>query len=155
MFEIFCQKDLDRFKSDCQYPEAFCDYLQSRFLEIKQCMEEYYEGDGEFSLFESGPLIVLTAKDNFRDLSEIGFNACDNGIFGDIPEEVSVIETPGGLSFIEVQTAFNNDYLVNVYIFRTEERAYPEFQDYLKRWEPQVKFFKPTVNANKPKKSGC
>lgn len=147
MFKIFCQDDLDRFKANNLYPTALGDYLQARFLELKKCMGEYIdcESEDDFNLREIGPLVVLTANDNFRDLSEIGFNACENGIFGDIPEEVSVIETPGEFSFIEIQTAFNNEYLLYLYVLKSEERAYPEFQGYLKRWLHASKKFCPGV----------
>ena len=134
MIIINTQSDLDVFQQQGNYPGVFADYLQARFIELKGCMEEFFEGEGEFSLEEFGPLYVLQKTDNLRDLSEVGFNACDNGIFGDVPEEVSLIQAPD-FSFYEVQIAFNNSFLPHFYLPVGQfEEVYPELQDYLKRW---------------------
>lgn len=152
MFEIFCQDDLDRFKASGMYPAVFCDYLQSRFCELKKCLEEFFEDEGQFNLKEFGHMVVLQKIDNLRDLSQIGFNKEDNGVFGDIPEEVALIEA-SGFSVYEIQTAFNNDFMLQVYLPQGEfELVYPEFQDYLKRWQPSVKFFMPKVESKPLKK---
>jgi len=73
------------------------------------------------------------------------FNACDNGFFGDIPEEVSLIQAHE-FSFYEVKTAFNNSYLPGFYLPVGQfEEIYPEFQNYLKRWLHDKKKFSPGV----------
>ena len=112
MIELCSQTDIDRFKNNNSYPPVFAEYLQARFSELKRAMAEFCDDEeDEFRLTEHGPLYILQKSDDLRSLTSAGFNACDNGVFGDIPEEVSLIETPEGFSCYEVQTAFNNSFL--------------------------------------------
>lgn len=59
MIELFCQSDIDKFKENSPYPKVFADYLQARFLELKRCMEEFFEEEGEFNLKEFGHMAIL------------------------------------------------------------------------------------------------
>lgn len=69
MIEIFCQTDLEKFKASNSYPPEFAEFLQTRFLELKQCMEKYFKEVGEFNLKEFGHMVVLEKSDNLRDRS--------------------------------------------------------------------------------------
>lgn len=149
MIELFCQSDIDRFKHDNRtYPKAFAEYLQARFNELKKCLNEFFEEDGEFNLKEFGHMVVLEKSDDLRNLSEVGLNACDQGLFGDVPEEVCLIEGPD-FSLYEIQTAYSNDYMMQFYLpVGVFEDLYPELKVYLKKWLHGKRVFKPENKSN-------
>ena len=149
MIELFCQSDIDRFKKVNQaYPKVFAAYLQARFNELKKCLEEFFEEEGEFNLKEFGHMVILEKSDDLRNLSEVGLNACEQGLFGDVPEAVCLIECPD-FSLYEVQTAYNNDYMMQFYLPVGEfEDLYPEFKAYLKKWLHGKRVFKPENKSN-------
>lgn len=143
MIEIFCQKDIDSFKTNSSYPPVFAEYLQARFNELKKCLEEFFEDEGEFNLKEFGHMVVLQKSDNLRDLSEVGLNACDNGFFGSIPEVVEEIEMPS-FTVYQVSDCYNNDYMMLFYLPKGEfEAIYPELSDYFTKHIPEKIQFKP------------
>ena len=145
LIAIFCQSDIDRFKqTDHTYSKVFADYLQARFSELKKCLSG--DEEKEFNLQKFGYMVILEKSDDLRNLSEAGLNICDNGLFGDVPEKVCLIEIPG-FSFYEIQTVYNNDYTMQFYLAAGEfEDLYPEFKAYLKRWIHGKCSFKPEKN---------
>lgn len=142
MIEIFCQTDLEKFKASNSYPPAFAEFLQTRFLELKQCMEKYFKEVGEFNLKEFGHMVVLEKSDNLRDLSEAGLN----NFFNSVPEAVEEIVMPE-FNVYQVSNIYNNDYMMIFYLPKGEfEAIYPELQDYLRQWQHQKIQFKPNGN---------
>lgn len=142
MIELFCQSDIDKFKENSPYPKVFADYLQARFLELKRCMEEFFEEEGEFNLKEFGHMAILEKSDDLHDLTTVGLNS----FFDSIPEAVEEIVMPG-FNVYQVSNAYNNDFMMLFYLPKGEfEAIYPELNEYLKRWQPQTIQFKPNGN---------
>ena len=143
MFEIFCQNDLNRFKSNGQYPAVFGDYLQARFQELKDCLEEFFEDEGEFNLKEFGHLVVLSpSTDNLNDLHEVGLNPEDNGLFGSIPEVVEEVVMPEW-SVYQISVVYNNSFMMIFYLPKNDVEDNAQFQAFLKKHPPSTIYFEP------------
>lgn len=64
----------------------------------------------EFTLRDTGPIVVIESGDNVRDLEEIGLNACDDGLLGAVPEWAELMELTGGLKVYNILVVLNDGY---------------------------------------------
>lgn len=149
MFEIYSQKEIEKFRELKSHPGIFADYLEARFNELKNCLEEHFEDEGEFNLKEFGHLVVLSPlADNLNDLHEVGLNAEDNGLFGSIPEVVEEVVMPE-FSVYQISVVYTNSYMMIFYLPKNEVENHPEFQAFLKKHPPSTIYFEPK-GARKP-----
>ncbi|EKD80872.1 MAG: hypothetical protein ACD_39C02121G0006 [uncultured bacterium] len=152
MFEIFSQKDVEKFKELKSYPEVFAAYLEARFNELKICLEEHFEGEDEFSLKDFGHMVVLSPLvDKLNDLNEVGLCPEENGLWGAIPEVVEEIVMPGCVVY-QISIIYNDSYMMIFYLQKSEVEDCPEFQAFLKRHAPSTIYFEPQGNR-KPRQS--
>jgi hypothetical protein len=143
MYEIINRKDLEKFKENNPYPEIFSDYLEARFDELERCLEDHFDGEGEFNLKEFGHLVVLSpSADNLSDLNEVGLNPEGNGLWGAIPEVVEEIIMPGFIAY-QISIVYTNSYMMIFYLTKDEVKDLPEFQKYLATHSLSTIYFQP------------
>ncbi|TYO95505.1 hypothetical protein [Desulfallas thermosapovorans] len=87
--------------------------------EVEKQLKEVFQnlgGDdlGNFSLKDVGPIVVLEAGDNVRDLAEIGLNPKDGGLLGAPPEWADTLEIGGEKTHVMV-VVINNEYALSVF----------------------------------------
>lgn len=143
MFEIFSQKDIEKFRQLKSHPVIFADYLEARFKELKGCLEEFFEDEGEFNLKEFGHLVVLSpSADNLNDLHEVGLSPEANGLFGSIPEVVEEVVMPE-YAVYQISVVYNNSFMMIFYLPKNEVEGNAEFQVFLKNHHPSTIYFEP------------
>lgn len=151
MFEILFHRDIQKFRDEGNYPVIFSDYLEARFNELKICLEDHFDGEGEFNLKEFGHLVVLSpVTDNLNDLREVGLNSEENGLFGAIPEVVEEIIMPGFVAY-QISIVYTNSYMMIFYLAKHEVENCPEFQEFLIKHPPATIFFEPKGKKAAPK----
>jgi hypothetical protein len=88
--------------------------------EIELHFKNIYSNLGEgipiedFSLVDTGIIVLLEPGDNVTDLSEIGLNPDDNGIIGAIPEWIDEQEL-SDCTLITACILCNNEYALSIF----------------------------------------
>ncbi len=92
-------------------------HLKQMIINIHKAMLPYLDKIPlyRFSLHDSGPLYILEPGDAINDLHEVGLNACDQGLFGCIPETVRKLRFDGS-NWFEIAITYNNDYMPFFYL---------------------------------------
>ncbi|NMM65126.1 hypothetical protein HBE96_21310 [Clostridium sp. P21] len=71
----------------------------------------------EFSLVDSGIIVLLEAGDNVADLEEIGLNSEDGGLLGVIPEWINE-QKLADCTLITACILCNNEYALSIFLER-------------------------------------
>jgi len=110
---IKTMKDIELLKKASNVKTEILEEIKSHFSNL------YYNlGEGvildEFSLVDSGNIVLLETGDNIADLQEIGLNPEDNGLVGSIPEFVEE-EKLKSCTLITSCILCNNDYALSIF----------------------------------------
>ena len=77
--------DIEILKQKCDLSKAYMNFLEEYFLQLFES-----SGEGEdldvFSLEQDGYIVILEARDNLRELRNVGLK--DGGLFGTFPEYI-------------------------------------------------------------------
>ena len=91
--------------------------------EIEEQFNHIYEnlGEGlpinEFSLMDSGIIVLLEPGDNVTDLEEIGLNSEDSGLIGAEPEWINE-QVLSDCRLINACIPCNNEYVLSIFLER-------------------------------------
>jgi len=118
--------DLGKFQQRTQ--KYLREYVQHLFFHLHKVLDPKIPTH-LFDLSEHGYIVVLEPEDDIRDLTEIGLSAENDGLLGTVPEAVTAKKLKDGRIFYQVETIFNNEFLLYVLLF--EEDVDSEIQKWL------------------------
>lgn len=106
-------KDIELLKSSKAMKAGILGEIEEHFKHIYNNL-----GDGigieEFSLVDSGIIVILEPGDNVEDLEEIGLNPEDNGLLGATPEWINE-QKIDDCTLITTCILCNNEYALSIF----------------------------------------
>ena len=110
---IKTQKDIDSLRSSNILSVTLLDQIESYFLQLRGELED--EIESEFCLGSHGYIAILEARDNIRDLSNVGLNRDAGGLLGSYSEYVELLDlarrSPGVQSRCAIRQRLSDDVL--------------------------------------------
>lgn len=97
-----------------------CKVMGSEFAEHVKAYLRYLQDEldaiepGEYSVEDTGFIVVLEVGDDVRDLSNIGLNPEDQGLLGTIPEWIEKVEL-GGTEYYRFLVIYTDSFAVTFY----------------------------------------
>ncbi len=105
-------KDIKLLRSASVVKKDILDEIELSFNHIYNNLGEGVSLE-EFSLVDTGVIVLLEAGDNVTDLSEFGLNPEDNGLLGATPEWIKQEELTN-CTLIATCIFCNNEYVVSI-----------------------------------------
>ena len=110
-------QDRRELKRQDSISKALFDHIEEYFFELVESLSEGKDIN-EFSLEESGYMVILEKGDDVRNLEEVGLNPKDKGLLGTYPEWVEVKKLSDGSEIYQIGVLYNNDYMQLFYSYR-------------------------------------
>lgn len=115
---IKTMKDIKLLREAEAVNEGILEEIEEHFKHIyKNLGEDEGAALEEFSLVDSGIIVLLEAGDNVADLEEIGFNPEDGGLLGVIPEWINEQKLED-CTLITACILCNNEYALSIFLER-------------------------------------
>lgn len=115
---IKTMKDIKLLREAEAVNEKILEEIEEHFKHIyKNLGEDEGAALEEFSLVDSGIIVLLEAGDNAADLSEIGLNPEENGLLGATPEWINE-QKLDDCTLITACILCNNEYALSIFLER-------------------------------------
>lgn len=108
-------KDLEQLTKKRLLSVSLIEHLKEYMVDLHQSLEHDCKLK-DFTLEEHGYLVILEAKDDVRNLEEVGLNAEDGGLLGSYPEWVEQKNLSDESWIYQIAILYNNETMMMFYI---------------------------------------
>ncbi len=127
MKRIIVQQDMEDTKKESSLPSDYLKQIETFYKLLVESLRADIPAD-DFSLKDSGYIVILEVGDDVRDLSSVGLNSEDNGLLGSIPEYVEKYSA-GSINYYKIVILYDNEYIMT--FFSQEGIHDDEMEDWL------------------------
>lgn len=109
-------KDIKLLREASEVKDSILEEMEDQFNHIYENLGEELPIE-EFSLRDSGIIVLLESGDNITDLEEVGLSPDDRGLIGAVPEWVDE-QVLSDCKLINACIPCNNEYVLSIFLER-------------------------------------
>ncbi len=113
MKTIIVQQDLEDIKKENSFNPLYFQQIEIFYKLLVESLRAEVPAE-DFSLEDSGYIVVLEEGDDVRDLSSVGLNPEDEGLLGSIPEYVEKYSA-GSIDYYKIVILYDNEYIMTFF----------------------------------------
>ncbi len=113
MKTIIVQQDLEDIKKESSLNSLYFQQIEIFYKLLVESLRAEVPAE-DFSLKDSGYIVILEAGDDVRDLSSVGLNPEDEGLLGSIPEYVEKYSA-GQVDYYKIVILYDNEYIMTFF----------------------------------------